>query len=160
MHFLLILRSFWDPKCFQTSSEIWDAILEAKRGHQTPNSGSTRRNARGPGEDNWRGARIQKLPERRGPGLRSSRVGSSTPSRWGGGTLRAFRRAGCDNDVDVVDCDSDVSRSTRQNPNHPHETRHPPLHFGSKILAQFYLIFMSLSCCFSIVFHKIWLRFK
>ena len=50
-YFGRLLGGFWEPKCIQKSSEILEAILEAKQGGLTDFLGHAWRNARGPRED-------------------------------------------------------------------------------------------------------------
>ena len=96
-HFGRLLAPFWQPKGLQKSSEILNAILEPKRRPQMHPLGSARRNARGPGEDN--GGVLERTPDKnrgREPRRRQGTLegGLARRPRWGGGSLRAFRRAG------------------------------------------------------------------
>ena len=96
-HFGRLLAPFWKPKCNQKSSEILEAILEVKKDSPRifwERPGGMRG---GPGEDNG-GGREPISAENRGrgskAGARNSRLRClARRPRWGGGSLRAFRRA-------------------------------------------------------------------
>ena len=92
------LGVFWQQKCVQKSGEILEAILEAKKGVPRIFWGRPGGMRGGPGEDNG-GVREPISAENRGrgskAGARSSRLRYlARRPRWGGGSLRAFRRAG------------------------------------------------------------------
>ena len=93
MDFGRLLGPFWELKCHQKINEILDANFEAKRGQQTPDLGSARRNARGRGEDNGgvQGCQNCRSDEDQAFGTLGSDL--ARRPRWGGGSLRAFRRA-------------------------------------------------------------------
>ena len=75
-----ILGPFWELKGLQKSSDFLDAFFEGPRGAGTAFLGSARRNARA----GWGGYRR---------GSRTLRWCLTRRTRWGGGTLRAFRLA-------------------------------------------------------------------
>ena len=95
------MEAFWEPKGFQKSSEILDAILEAKKVDKTGGIRSAWRNARGVWREERRGDkdhlgqnfRKKNLAKNQGLGQEALESNLACRPRWGGGALRAFRRA-------------------------------------------------------------------
>ena len=74
-------------------NEILDAILEAKSGAGTRQIGSARRNARGRGEDNGGVQGCQNCRSDEDQAFGTLGLHLARRPWWGGGPLRAFRRA-------------------------------------------------------------------
>ena len=100
-HFGSRWEAFWEPKGVQKSSKILEPILEAKRGPGAHPLGSARRNARGPGGRKKAGKRTilarisgrKTWPRTRAWGKEALGSNLARHPGWGGGALRAFRRA-------------------------------------------------------------------
>ena len=89
------MAAFWEPKGFQKSSEILDAILDAQKGQVPSKMGTARRNARGArgekkgGAKDHLGKNFRKKNLAKNQGLGQEALGSNPARRpgWGGGSL-------------------------------------------------------------------------
>ena len=94
-HFGRLLAPFWQPKCNQKSNEILEAILEVKKEGGLLFWGRFCGMRGVPGEpmEGYENELRQRIPaENQGEGKELSKSGLARRLRWGGGTLRAFRR--------------------------------------------------------------------
>ena len=101
MNFCIILEGFWHhfgtPNAFKNRVKFWKRFWKPKRGPEPLHNWRPGGMRGGPGEDN--GGVLERTPDKnrgREPRRRQGtlELGLARRPRWGGGSLRAFRRAG------------------------------------------------------------------